>query len=111
MKFTSVLPVVSLASLALSANVDVTVGPGNIFTPDTVTAAQGDVVRFRFGSGHNVVSGKFDTPCQPDNVIYSGSPRDGDVFSVTVNNTNPIWIYCSVSRHCEVGMAMVINAP
>jgi hypothetical protein len=31
------------------------------------------------------------------------------VFSVLVNDTNPIWIYCGQVGHCQKGMAMVIN--
>jgi hypothetical protein len=31
------------------------------------------------------------------------------VFSVLVNDTNPIWMYCGQVGHCEKGMAMVIN--
>ncbi|MCJ1386576.1 SMP-30 gluconolaconase LRE domain protein [Xylographa soralifera] len=34
-----------------------------------------------------------------------------DVFTVTVNDTKPIWIYCAQGAHCESGMAMVINQP
>lgn len=107
----SFIAVSALVATTFAATVEVTVGPGLNFSPDTVTAQQGDVVNFKFGSGHNVVSGSFDSPCQPDGKIYSGSPNDGDVFSVTVNGTDPTWIYCSVPGHCESGMAMVINAP
>ena len=31
------------------------------------------------------------------------------VFSVLVNDTNPIWLYCGQVGHCEKGMSMVIN--
>src|SRR5271163_1284226 len=31
------------------------------------------------------------------------------VFSVQVNDTKPIWIYCGQTGHCQKGMAMVIN--
>jgi hypothetical protein len=31
------------------------------------------------------------------------------VFSVLVNDTNPIWLYCGQVGHCQKGMAMVIN--
>jgi len=30
-------------------------------------------------------------------------------FSVLVNDTNPIWMYCGQVGHCQKGMAMVIN--
>lgn len=101
----------SFIASALAATHEVTIGPGLSYSPDTVTAAQGDIVSFKFGSGHNVVSGAFGSPCQPDGNIYSGNANEGDVFSVTINGTDPIWIYCSVPHHCQSGMAMVINAP
>ena len=31
------------------------------------------------------------------------------VFSVLVNDTSPVWIYCGQPGHCQKGMAMVIN--
>jgi plastocyanin len=99
----------AFASLTLAALHQVTVGPGLSYSPDTVTAAEGDIVQFTFGAGHNVVSGSFDSPCQPNGQIYSGSPNEGDVFSVTISSTDSIWIYCAVPRHCQSGMAMVIN--
>ena len=101
----------SLAILALAETFEVQVGPGNNYSPDSITAAEGDIVQFSFGSGHNVVSGPFDQPCQPDCMVYSGEPNEGDVFSLTVTSSDPMWIYCSVPMHCEDGMAMVINPP
>lgn len=102
----------ALAATTFAKVYEVTVGPGLNYSPDTITdAAEGDIVSFTFGSGHNVVSGSFDDPCQPSGGIYSGDPQDGDVFSVTLNSTDPLWIYCSVPHHCEGGMAMVVNPP
>jgi plastocyanin len=90
MKYT--LTAASLLALAAAEVHEVTVGPGLSYSPDTVTAAQGDVVQFKFGSGHDVVSGSFDSPCENNGKIYSGMPSDGDVFSVTIDNTDPIWM-------------------
>lgn len=109
MKF--ILATSALVATALATTHQVTVGPGLSYSPSTITAAQGDFVSFKFGSGHNVVSGSFGSPCQPDGNIYSGDAGDGDVFSVMINSTDPVWIYCSVPHHCQSGMAMVINAP
>jgi len=111
MKSTLPLSISALIATSLATTHEVTVGPSLSFSPDSVTAAEGDIVSFKFGSGHDVASGSFDSPCQPDGKIYSGEPNEGDVFSVTVNGTDPIWIYCSVPHHCQSGMAMVINAP
>lgn len=33
------------------------------------------------------------------------------VFTIMVNDTKPIWMYCATKGHCQKGMAMVINAP
>lgn len=101
----------ALAVTTLAAVHEVTVGPGLNYSPDTVNADDGDIITFTFGSGHNVVSGSFDSPCQPSGGIYSGDPQDGDKFSVTLNGTDPLWIYCSVPSHCQGGMAMVVNPP
>ncbi|RMD42465.1 hypothetical protein DV735_g2684, partial [Chaetothyriales sp. CBS 134920] len=100
-----------LLALVAAETHQVTVGPGLSYSPDSLTAAEGDVVEFTFGEGHDVVSGSFDAPCQYDGSIYSGDPSDGEVFSVTINSTDPIWIYCSIPRHCQAGMALVINPP
>jgi len=31
------------------------------------------------------------------------------VFTIWVNDTNPIWFYCSQAKHCQAGMVGVIN--
>lgn len=31
------------------------------------------------------------------------------VFTVMVNDTNPIWFYCATAKHCQGGMVGVIN--
>jgi hypothetical protein len=35
------------------------------------------------------------------------------MFSVTLNDTNPHWLYCAQTalNHCQSGMVMVINPP
>ena len=101
----------ALSAVALAKVIEVQVGPGLDYSPDTVQAADGDTVSFKFGSGHDVVSGSFDSPCQPSGGIYSGNPSEGQMFNVEINGTDPIWIYCSVPQHCQGGMAMVINPP
>lgn len=107
----SFLTTSSLLATAFAATIDVTVGPNLRYSPSSVTAAVGDVIAFQFTGGHSVVSGPFNSPCNPNNMIYSGVPSSGSVFYVPINNTDPIWIYCSIPGHCEAGMAMVINAP
>ncbi|OCL11319.1 Cupredoxin [Glonium stellatum] len=95
--------------------------PGNnglSFSPNSTTAAKGDTVVFHFFPGkHSVAQGAFDSPCAPlSNGFYSGyldssSGESETTFVVTVNDTNPIWYYCSQVSHCQNGMVGVINPP
>jgi hypothetical protein len=39
--------------------------------------------------------------------VTSGFPQ----FQIKVNDTNPIWGYCSQTGHCQQGMVFSINAP
>jgi len=104
----------SAASSSASNIHAVKVGPGLTFTPDSVTAAQGDWVEFTFGSGHSVAQSSFAAPCVPMSGsagVYSGFHSDGDIWRIQVNSTDPLWLYCSATGHCEGGMAMVVNPP
>jgi len=83
------------------------------------------MVQFQFrGGNHTVTQSNFDNPCLPISAvnqsilgIYSGyqpvaaSQAMGQipVFTVMINSTNPIWLYCSQGKHCQNGMSMVIN--
>ena len=85
------------------------------------------MVQFQFWAGnHTVTQSSFDSPCMPLAMsagaggaagIYSSfmpaaaSQKMGEipVFTVMVNDTKPIWVYCSQGKHCQEGMVMVIN--
>jgi plastocyanin len=89
------------------------------YFPEKITAQPGDMVQFQFqGGNHTVTQSNFDNPCMPISPgVFSGFmpiPAGGaatqfPVFTVQVNDTKPIWIYCSQGKHCQQGMAMVIN--
>ncbi|KAI1001178.1 hypothetical protein K3495_g7020 [Podosphaera aphanis] len=99
------------------------------YTPSKVTANVGDMVQFQFASGnHTVTQSTFDKPCEPMSKdassptgIFSGfmpiplAPPGGTnaammpTYTVMVKDKTPIWIYCSQAKHCQKGMAMVIN--
>lgn len=95
------------------------------FFPEKINAPVGSMVQFQFrGGNHSVVQSTFDNPCIPiSNVntsakgVYSGyqpvaaSAAKGQipVFTVMVNSTTPMWLYCSQGKHCQNGMVMVIN--
>lgn len=106
------------AGLASAATLKIDVGQGGfIFSPNELKAAVGDVLEFHFyPSNHSVVQGDFDNGCQPVTTggFFSGffptsSGENSNVFSVTVNDTNPIAFYCSQGKHCQNGMVGVIN--
>ncbi|KAM0425563.1 hypothetical protein ACHAPT_009094 [Fusarium lateritium] len=116
MQFTS-LSVALLGLLAAGASAEthkVEVGKGGLkYTPDAIKASKGDIVEFHFDSMHTVVAGDFNKPCTPaaSGGFYSGQlPASGNsFFSITINNTDPIFFYCAIEGHCQAGMASVIN--
>ncbi|TVY24857.1 Extracellular serine-rich protein [Lachnellula hyalina] len=93
---------------------------GLTFSPNTTTADIGDTIEFHFyPAQHSVAQSSFDSPCVPLNNgtgFWSGgfstdSGENNNVFSVLINDTNPIWFYCAAPTHCQNGMAGVINPP
>ena len=63
------MPAVSGVPSATSQIVDVQVGPGFTFAPDTVNISVGDTVRWTWaGNGHSVTSGP---PCEADSQYCS----------------------------------------
>jgi plastocyanin len=128
MQFSS-LVVAALVSVASAVDVQVvSVASSNNtlrFFPEKVTAPVGSMVQFQFrGGNHTVTQSTFDNPCMPISSvnasvlgIYSGyqpvaaSMAMGQipVFTIMVNDTRPLWLYCSQGRHCQNGMTMVIN--
>ena len=109
-----------LAPFATAAMIPITVGQsGLVFSPNTVTAAAGDQLVFSFyPKAHSVSQSSFAAPCQQlEGGFNSGlvpvASGNGGTFTVTVNNTTPIWIYCAQTngQHCQKGMGMVVNQP
>lgn len=92
------------------------------YFPNNVVAAKGDMVQFQFQAGnHTVTQSTFDNPCEPIsmfthmNGIYSGftpvaaTSTVTPTYTIMINSTTPIWLYCSQGKHCQSGMTMVIN--
>lgn len=99
------------------------------FSPWNVTAAVGDKIEFHFyPTTHSVAQAAFDKPCEPssDTAFFSGgvttqavmsgkrirqdtTTADMKIFTITVNDTKPIWYYCGFPSHCQGGMVGVIN--
>ncbi|KAI4108330.1 MAG: hypothetical protein LQ339_002231 [Xanthoria mediterranea] len=95
------------------------------FEPNNLQVPAGDMVQFHFyPKNHSVVQSTFDQPCEPINNnnasvtgFFSGfMPVKPDAamrpsYTIMVNNTNPIWYYCSQGDHCQKKMVGVINPP
>lgn len=128
-----------VATLASAKTIVITAKSSLVFDPESVTAAQGDILEFHFEpANHSVAMGEFGSingPCVPANNggFFSGfmptsSGESDKVFRVTINNTDPIVFYCTQvrpyhstlsqhpranqinqGRHCAQGMIGVVN--
>jgi plastocyanin len=115
------ISLVAIPPVVRSAIIDVTVGGPNgtiAYSPNNVNASVGDVVRFTFQQkNHTVTQSSFASPCSPlANGFDSGFvPVDANVTSgfmtaeLTVENTDPVWVYCRQTGHCEDGMVFAVN--
>ncbi|KAI9152117.1 extracellular serine-rich protein [Paramyrothecium foliicola] len=124
MKFPGLLLASATLWTAVSGrNHEVTVGKGGQlkFEPENLAAKPGDTITYRFfAKNHAVAQSTFDSPCQyKDHGIFSGfTPTDSDsepaptTFTITVNNTDPLWFYCPQTNgdHCQKGMVHSVNA-
>lgn len=109
-----VLGALALTGLVAAKQIEVKVGEGGKkFVPNEIEAEVDDEVVFNFvDGGHDVSESSFDSPCQPkDGGIWSGALDSGKSFTVKIENTDPIYLYCSQGNHCKKGMTAAINAP
>jgi plastocyanin len=104
---------------------DVQVGPNGKFEfqPPAIGAQVGDQVVFHFNpKNHTVTQSSFGNPCGPlqggiDSGFIPVPQNQTDhlpTFTVTVHDTNPIWMYCgqgggTPNSHCGAGMVFAIN--
>jgi len=93
------------------------------YWPEKLTVAPGEMVQFTFfPKNHTVTQSDFDHPCVPISQItpnvtgirsgfmpVAAGDANQPVFTIVVNDTKPIWLYCGQTGHCQKGMAMVIN--
>ncbi|KAF2279671.1 uncharacterized protein EI97DRAFT_183450 [Westerdykella ornata] len=91
------------------------------YFPESITAAQGDVVKFIFmQKNHTVTQSTFENPCKamPGGLDSGFKPnpegKSGPEFEweMTVPSTDPLWFYCKqrTGVHCGKGMVFSINA-
>ncbi|KAH9221529.1 hypothetical protein DL95DRAFT_455361 [Leptodontidium sp. 2 PMI_412] len=115
----------SSTSSAPAATHSVNVGAaGLVFTPNSLTANVGDIVEFRFyPQNHSVARAEYKYPCIPYEVVDVGKQgfwsgfnpvsvvlSNPPTFTVLINDTEPIFFYCSAPGACEEdGMVGVIN--
>ncbi|KAH9946810.1 hypothetical protein B0H21DRAFT_822452 [Amylocystis lapponica] len=92
-------------------------------SPIIQNASSGDQVVFHFEQkNHTVTQSSFPDPCTFldggfDSGFYPIPPNQTDnfpTFTVTVNDTKPIWVYCrqaanTAASHCGAGMVFAVN--
>ncbi|KAF8912790.1 hypothetical protein CPB84DRAFT_1759518 [Gymnopilus junonius] len=115
----------ALLPLISATVIDVQVGASGqlAYSPEAISAKPGDQVVFHFhAKNHTVTQSSFASPCgKKDGGVNSGfqpvAANQTDnlpTFTVAVNDTNPIWIYCAQgantpASHCGAGMVFAIN--
>ncbi|EJD04171.1 uncharacterized protein FOMMEDRAFT_106669 [Fomitiporia mediterranea MF3/22] len=118
-------PPASTTAAAAAATHTVVVGGSSslTFNPSEVSAQPNDVVVFQFQSkNHSVTQSSFAAPCEK---LGASTGTDGfdsgfmpvqanattfPTYSITVNNTQPVWAYCRQTGHCGQGMVFALNA-
>ncbi len=92
MKF---LTPIAMAMSATAATVRIDVGQSGLtFSPNSATAAKGDIIEFHFHPiNHSVVMGDFSNPCKPAQTggFYSGfmPTSSGENVSLTLPRRTP----------------------
>lgn len=101
-------------------------GPGRLtYDPSNITAQPGDTITFEFHQkNHTATASSFAAPCRPLSVTSptgeigfdSGFIAVADnamtfpTYTVRVNDTKPVWVYCRQGNHCGQGMVFSANA-
>ncbi|EJF62640.1 hypothetical protein DICSQDRAFT_154474 [Dichomitus squalens LYAD-421 SS1] len=124
LKLASLFALTALLGLAIpvsrGAEHQVTVGGVGIiqYDPEFVNADPGDTIVFTFKQkNHTVTQSSLDAPCSPlangfDSGFVPVPDSQTDNFTVaqfTVQDTNPVWVYCRQANHCQQGMVFAIN--
>lgn len=115
---------VSAADFPVKVGVDESNAAKLVYTPNVITAAEGDTVTFTFyPKNHTVTQSSFAAPCTPLNspagpgfdsgfIPVAATATTTMAWTLQVTNASaPIWIYCAQGNHCAQGMVMAINPP
>jgi len=118
----------STSTTTLSSDHVITVGGPNglVYTPSNITANPGDTVTFQFmQTNHTATQSSFAVPCgklaltstsgqvgfDSGFMPVGASTTSFPTYTIQVNDTKPIWVYCRQSGHCGKGMVFSVNAP
>lgn len=100
-------------------------GSSLIYTPSNITAQVGDTVTFQFmQKNHTVTQSTFADPCRALTLTSTSGQVGFDsgymavgsnattfpTYTVKINDTAPVWVYCKQSGHCGQGMVFSVNA-
>jgi plastocyanin len=124
MRFATIVSTfLGLAACVCADNITVKVGEngGLTYSPESVTAKEGDIISFQFlAKNHSVTQSSFNDPCTrlttPTLGIdsdYQPVPANATMvpqYSFTVvNASSPLWFYCKQGAHCKAGMVFAVN--
>jgi len=99
-------------------------GASLVFNPSNITAQIGDTITFQFmQKNHTATQSSFATPCQPLGQSSTSGLTGFDsgfmpvaanattfpTYTIQVNSTTPIWVYCRQANHCPSGMVFAAN--
>ncbi|EIW85455.1 Cupredoxin [Coniophora puteana RWD-64-598 SS2] len=113
------------SSTGMTQDHQVQVGAGGLtYTPSNITAQPGDTITFKFmAKNHTATQSTFADPCKKlDNTTTNQLGFDSGfmpvangtttfpTYTVQVNDTKPIWVYCRQTGHCGMGMVFSVNA-
>ncbi|TFY58579.1 hypothetical protein EVJ58_g6328 [Rhodofomes roseus] len=98
------------------------------YEPSNITAAVGDIITFLFmHANHTATQSSFSDPCtsltetstsgqigfDSGFMPVANGTSDYPTYTVEVNNTDPMWVYCKQTNpqdHCAAGMVFSLNA-
>jgi plastocyanin len=95
------------------------------YNPSRITANPRDTIVFEFvAKNHTVTQSSFGAPCRKLALTSTTGQQGFDsgfmpvdasastplTFTITVNDTQPIWVYCRQAQHCGSGMVFAVNS-
>lgn len=119
--FSSLSLLATLAAAQQNHSVDVGLN-GLTYTPNTITAAVGDIITFTFHpKNHTLTQSTFTAPCTAafDSTTGQAGFDTGFVpvatgqssapMSIRVTTATPLWFFCRQATHCQSGMVFAVN--